>query len=302
MTSRRMFLAAIAILVMASCAATAFAQSEPVFFTPTPYLSADDIPADFYAGGAPDVLEDFEDGSLDPSMYAHPGGIRGPGTHCDSVDADDGEIDGFGFDGTSWAATDGSGGIKVHFEQPYPTAAAMVWTDGYGEVTFEAFDEIFDSLGTVGPVDIADDSQDGTTAEDHFFGVHYAEGISSIRLTCISGNIEVDHVQYGSAGTVVSVPEQMSVVRLGQNVPNPFNPQTTIQYALTQDTQVDLRIFDLAGRLVETLEMGEMKSAGTNYVTWTGRDAHGRVMPSGTYFYCLEALGYTETKRMTLIR
>jgi hypothetical protein len=292
----------VAVIVFVIVAATSSALSEPVFFTPTPYLSAEDIPADFYDGGAPDVLEDFEDGSTDPSLYLYPGGIRGPGTHCDSVDADDGEIDGFGFDGSSWVGTVAADGIEVHFDQPYPTAAGMVWTDGYGVVTFEAFYDLFQSLGTVGPVDIADDSQDGTTAEDHFFGVHYAEGITSIKLTCISGNIEVDHVQYGSAGTVVSVPEQMSVVRLGQNVPNPFNPQTTIRYELTQNTQVGLRIFDLAGRLVETLEMGEMKSAGANFVTWTGQDTHGRVMPSGTYFYCLETGGFTETKRMTLIR
>jgi len=86
------------------------------------------------------------------------------------------------------------------------------------------------------------------------------------------------------------------------NYPNPFNPQTTISYELPEPTLVTLRIFDVAGRLVDVLVEGEVKAAGTHMATWTGRDSHDRALPSGTYFYRLEADGVVETRRMTLIR
>jgi len=89
---------------------------------------------------------------------------------------------------------------------------------------------------------------------------------------------------------------------LGVAYPNPFNPQTTIRYDLSTRTIVTLSIFDLAGRLVDVLVEGETMSAGIHTATWNGRDSQGRATPSGTYFYRLEARGYVETRRMTLIR
>jgi len=301
MKSTKLFLAAVTIMVM--CAATVFAQSEPVFFGPTPYLSSDDIPEGFYAGGVPDVLEDLEDDILDPVMFGTPGGPHDPSPMTDSVDADDGEIDGWGFDGHCWTVGGGPASFYTYFSPPLPTAAGIVWTDGSGDVIFEAYDPNHDSLGTIGPFNLEDGFNNGGTAEDRFFGVQNSDGILRIDLRKIpTTTMDIDHVQYGSAGTVVSVPDQMSVARLNQNVPNPFNPHTTIRYELSQNTVVDLRIFDLGGRLVTILEMGEMRPAGPNSVNWTGEDTHGEAMPSGTYFYCLEAGGFTETKRMTLIR
>jgi len=85
-------------------------------------------------------------------------------------------------------------------------------------------------------------------------------------------------------------------------VPNPFNPQTTISFELAEPMPATLRIFDLAGGLVDVLVEGETMTTGTHTVTWNGRDLQGRTMPSGTYFYRLEAGVYTETKRMMLIR
>jgi hypothetical protein len=217
------------------------------------------------------------------------------------VDADDGVIDGLGLDGTSWVGTVGADGIEVHFDPPYPTAAGMVWTDGYGVVTFEAFYDLFQSLGTVGPVDIADDSQDGTTAEDHFFGVQYAEGITSIKLTCISGNIEVDHLQYGSAGPATSVPDLNSAVRLGQNVPNPFNPVTTIVFELPREGTAEVGVYDVSGRLVKVLADGEYPD-GEHKVLWNGRDTDGREVASGVYFYKMKSDGFEAARKMILLK
>jgi len=89
---------------------------------------------------------------------------------------------------------------------------------------------------------------------------------------------------------------------LSDAVPNPFNPATVIEYSLPERSSVTLCIFDLAGRLVNVLVEGEEMAAGTHSATWTGRDAHGHSMPSSTYFCRLEADGFVETRRMTLIR
>jgi len=103
---------------------------------------------------------------------------------------------------------------------------------------------------------------------------------------------------------IVAAPEAspISAHALMQNHPNPFNPQTTIKYELPEQIPVTLRVFDLAGRLVYVLVEGEETAAGSHTATWTGQDAQGRAAPSGTYFYRLEAGGFVETRRMTLIR
>src|SRR5712691_3367254 len=74
------------------------------FFGPTPYLSSNDIPAGLYNSGAPTFLENFEDGNLDPRIIASAGGVIPLGFEgvIDSVDADDGGIDGSGVKGHSW--------------------------------------------------------------------------------------------------------------------------------------------------------------------------------------------------------
>jgi len=77
--------------------------------------------------------------------------------------------------------------------------------------------------------------------------------------------------------------------RLLQNVPNPFNPVTTISYDLPVPVpRVRLRIYDLRGRLVKTLT-DDHQMAGVKSVVWNGRDDHGGAVASGAYFYVLEA-------------
>jgi len=189
---------------IASIAAASAAHAQATFVGPVPYLSSADIPAGFYAGGAPAALETFEDCSLSFGITASGGRALGPGGLCgngfglvDSVDADDGVIDGSGTVGTSWFFDDGATGVTFTF--PHPVGAAGgVWTDGSGTTTFEAFGPGMVSLGKIGPVSIADGSNAGTTAEDRFFGVQDpGGGIVAIKLSNTVGGIEVDHIQYG---------------------------------------------------------------------------------------------------------
>jgi hypothetical protein len=72
------------------------------------------------------------------------------------------------------------------------------------------------------------------------------------------------------------------------NYPNPFNPTTMIVYALVEDAQVKLDIFDMSGRFVGTLVDGQ-RTAGDHATVWRAKDESGKSVASGTYFYRLLA-------------
>ena len=89
---------------------------------------------------------------------------------------------------------------------------------------------------------------------------------------------------------------------VAQNHPNPFNPSTSISFAVPENAGVvNLAIFDVSGRLVRTLESGSL-AAGTYTRVWNGRDAQGRAVSSGTYFYRLAGNDFSESKKMILIQ
>ena len=188
------------------------ALGDVILVGPTPYLSTADIPSGFYLGGFTG-LEDFEDGILNFGITASAGTVLNPSGVTDSVDADDGLIDGSGTGGHSWFLNPGSTGVTFTFSGPLPTAAAIVWTDGFGTTTFEAFDSNDVSLGTISAT-IADGSFFGTTAEDSFFGVKYENGIKAIKVSNSSGGIELDHLQFG----IAAVPEPSSLAFLSMVV------------------------------------------------------------------------------------
>jgi hypothetical protein len=190
---------------IAACASASFGQATMV--GPSPYLCFADSP--FSAGSySYSHLETFEDHLLNvPGLTANRGGVTsvvfGPSIH-DSVDCDDGAIDGSGLMGDSFFS--GFADITFTFDAnvlgSLPTRAGLVWTDGgLGSlVTFEAFDASGNLLGTISATN-GDSSNNGTTAEDRFHGAIYPEGIGSIRIRNAGGGIEIDHVQY--AGNVV---------------------------------------------------------------------------------------------------
>jgi len=214
-------------LAMISWVVFAPSTSQAILLGPSTYLEFADSPfssVDFSGGFF--HLEDFEDNLFNtPGVSASAGGVTsvvfGPSIH-DSVDADDGTIDGSGLGGDSFFSSSGSAGILFTFDAAVlgalPTHAGLVWTDGEGTTFFEAFDAANSSLGTIGPVFIATPGNGGQTDEDRFFGVTDPGGISSIFISNSSGGIEVDHLQYGlvSAGpSPAPVPEPSTMILLG---------------------------------------------------------------------------------------
>jgi hypothetical protein len=111
--------------------------------------------------------------------------------------------------------------------------------------------------------------------------------------------VALEMTEPGSAGVT---PIGVTTYYLGENSPNPFNPQTTISFDLPKQRAVSLRVFDISGRLVRALIEGKVFGVGRSEATWNGRDDTGRRVASGTYFYRLEAGEYSVTKRMALIK
>jgi hypothetical protein len=89
--------------------------------------------------------------------------------------------------------------------------------------------------------------------------------------------------------------------KLSQNVPNPWASGTGISYTLPREAQVALRVYNPTGQLVRSLIHGK-ESAGFKQVAWDGRDEAGRRVPSGVYFYRLQAGAFSDTKKMVVIR
>lgn len=193
---------------------------------PTPYLSAADSPF-VQAGIQGLVIEDFEDGllntpglSIRANLSSVTGIVFGPSTFTDSVDADDGLIDGFGRGGHVFSTTPNIAaenlGLTMSFSEEtlgsLPTHAGFVWTDGSTRPKIAEFYDRNDQLiGVIGPVQVGDGSFAGTTSEDRFFGMVWEDGIKTmvIRAPGSANNIEIDHVQYNV------VPEPATLVVIG---------------------------------------------------------------------------------------
>ena len=91
-----------------------------------------------------------------------------------------------------------------------------------------------------------------------------------------------------------------------QNFPNPFNPETWIPYTLADDTDVNVRIYDVEGKLIRDLDVGYQRSgryvSREKAVYWDGRDQLGESVSSGVYFYTLKTNGFSDTRRMVILK
>jgi hypothetical protein len=105
-----------------------------------------------------------------------------------------------------------------------------------------------------------------------------------------------------SISTRVAESEPPASFQLRPNVPNPFNPQTTLSFSLPREAAASLLVYNPAGRAVRTLLSGEKLPAGPHAVIWDGRDDGGAEAASGVYFYRLVAEDRSETRRMLLLR
>ncbi|UCB51592.1 MAG: T9SS type A sorting domain-containing protein [Candidatus Zixiibacteriota bacterium] len=125
-----------------------------------------------------------------------------------------------------------------------------------------------------------------------------AEGVDTLHASLAD--------QHGELLSVKREYEQSALpprVRLHQNHPNPFNPETKIKYSVEVGgaVQVGVRVYNVAGQLVKTL-VDEVKSPGEYEVIWNGRNENDDQVASGVYFYRLQVSDLIETRKMVLLR
>jgi len=89
--------------------------------------------------------------------------------------------------------------------------------------------------------------------------------------------------------------------KLSQNYPNPCNPNTTINFSLNKSGNITLKILNVKGQLVRTLVKNYRKK-GEYAIQWDGKDAKGREVASGVYYYRLQVDNKVRTRSLTLIK
>ncbi len=165
----------------------------------------------------------------------------------------------------------------------------------------------FSDLSTGTPIgwywDLDGDGLEDSNARDPIWT--YAEvGDYDVTLTVDydGGTDSVTIPGYISVDDPAGVPQEADTCfTVEQNVPNPFNPTTTVCYIIPDAAAVHVAIFDIRGHLVRHFDLGRQE-AGQHTLVWDGRDGAGQVAPSGVYFYRVSAGGFTRTMKAVLMR
>ncbi|MCK4414381.1 MAG: T9SS type A sorting domain-containing protein [Candidatus Eisenbacteria sp.] len=117
-------------------------------------------------------------------------------------------------------------------------------------------------------------------------------------------NDEIEKIEFLWGFSGVGDPDEIvaafKAIHLFQNQPNPFSPETRIDFELPTAGPVELAIYEVNGRQIRSL-LKEERAAGPHTVRWDGRDDDGREVPSGVYFYNLTASGLQESRQMILL-
>jgi hypothetical protein len=201
----------------------------------------------------------------------------------------------------------------------FPNQYFDVYNDGYGAL--QAVLEVYDAgivggdgrFSFVGGFAQADVGADPAEYEMTFDGSGAAaDSLYTAVLTLSTrddqdvpgaGNLDdlVLHLHaYVDTGT--SVPDHVvSALSLSPGVPNPFTRETSLALALPEPAQVQLRVYDVSGRLVRILLSGEMP-AGVHEVRWDGKDDTGRPTAAGIYFLTAEVGDWREARKLILLR
>jgi hypothetical protein len=141
-----------------------------------------------------------------------------------------------------------------------------------------------------------------TTTSTNWSDPDYDGWIVHYKITaCDFMNNESDPTGPGTT-TAVTEPVIPRAFALYQNIPNPFNPTTTIRYDVPGGGgNVTLRVYDVGGKLVRTL-VDRVEEPGEKCVTWNGRNEQGSRVASGVYFYRMTTPGFEMTKKMVLLQ
>ena len=196
-------------------------------------------------------------------------------------------------DGVAGGTEIGINGVRADlFDTALGSVVATMLTTGNGNYSFSTLlgghYEVRVAANTLPAGSVPTADPDGITSAHQF----------TLDLACDQAATGRD---FGYAVPASDAPAFRSTDVLRQNVPNPFNPGTWIEFELTQDGVAELVICDVAGRAVKLLARAQMP-AGPHRVEWNGRDDSGAPVASGVYYYSLHTAQGRWTKRMVLLR
>jgi hypothetical protein len=130
--------------------------------------------------------------------------------------------------------------------------------------------------------------------------MEYGHLLVQMSLDCPSAQDYVFDAVTTASTDVEHPPLYTRTVRLDQNEPNPFGPETRIHYELPGEAVVRLAVYDAGGRLVRNL-LSANQPAGSHQVRWDGRDDTGARVAHGVYYYRLEAGRETAVRKLVVM-
>jgi hypothetical protein len=177
----------------------------------------------------------------------------------------------------SFSARCRDGGVDLSWRAPQVDPARLALTGNLGSASW--------------PVALAGDGNGAITARDESPALRAG---GAVRY-----DLALDGALVDSRFVEVAVPRLR--VALVDISPNPCNPQTEVAFTVDRTRAIDLAVYDMGGRRVATLADGTWE-AGAHTVTWQGRDAAGRLLPSGTYAVRLESGEGRQARKVSLVR
>jgi hypothetical protein len=170
---------------------------------PVPYKSRADSPFSGLVFASYSHFEDWEDGLVNTPGVTPSSTATGSGSLCDSIDGDDGIVDGKCDKAGGCNSGFAGGTISFTFDDvalgAFPTHVGIAWTDGNlgCNAVFEAYDAADVLIGTKTAAAVGDAVNTGTVDEDRYFTVVHAAGVKRVVVSSSAGGVEVDHLHYG---------------------------------------------------------------------------------------------------------
>jgi hypothetical protein len=137
------------------------------------------------------------------------------------------------------------------------------------------------------------------SAYDNSIGYFAIQCVSDYAVAFLVDDIKIVSTN-GTVGNHDDISAASQASLLG-NYPNPFNPETTIRFALNHKEKVTIEVFNTRGQKIKML-LSEIRDAGIGLVHWNGKDDRDVPVASGVYFYRMKAGSFIQTKKMVILR
>ena len=168
--------------------------------------------------------------------------------------------------------------------------ATMIKSEG------PSYQLIFVDIETARAAQIGDILEISAQSTDSFIN------IQSLQYTITAEDVKRSRVELDNL-IAYEIPAETELLA---NYPNPFNPETWIPYRLAEDANVMLTIYDVDGRMVQQIKVGQRTTGvyenRNKAIYWNGRNETGERVASGIYFYHLSAGKYSATRRMVILK